>query len=245
MPPTAGGDGATARAVVCDCARAALTAAARVRLRLVAARSRRTLSAPAQQRRAAFAMAGRRRFPTVLPWPTAVLRNTRPCRCGRSLSSAPLGATAAPLPRDLRAPMATEYLPTEVEAAWYDWWEERGLFKPESAGRGRPGPERRTFAMVLPPPNVTGALHIGHALTVSIQDVLARWRRMHGDAVIWIPGLDHAGIATQTVVEKKLSKERGLTRHDLGREAFVDEVWAWHGACGRLANRCTAGLMLP
>ena len=206
--------------------------------------SRSPLAAPAQ-RRAAVAMAGRRRLPTILSWPTALLRYTRPCRCGRSLSSAPLGATPTPLPRDLMAPMATEYLPTEVEAAWYEWWEECGLFKPESAGREGPGLERRTFAMVLPPPNVTGALHIGHALTVSIQDVLARWRRMHGDEVIWIPGLDHAGIATQTVVEKKLAKERGLTRHDLGREAFVDEVWAWHGACDSRAHSRRAVLMLP
>jgi hypothetical protein len=127
--------------------------------------------------------------------------------------------------------MATEYLPTEVEAAWYEWWEERGLFKPEAADvQARAASDRRTFAMVLPPPNVTGALHIGHALTVAIQDVLARWRRMHGDAVVWVPGLDHAGIATQTVVEKRLAKERGLTRHDLGREAFIEEVWAWHRA---------------
>ena len=150
----------------------------------------------------------------------------------RGLSSRP-----ARQPLDPLAPMATEYLPTEVEAGWYDWWEEQGLFKPTAnAALGRDGSERRTFAMVLPPPNVTGALHIGHALTVAIQDVLARWRRMHGDAVVWIPGLDHAGIATQTVVEKKLAKERGLTRHDLGRDAFVDEVWAWHGACGNTSR---------
>ena len=120
-----------------------------------------------------------------------------------------------PLPRDLTEPMAQEYLPLAVEERWYEWWEAEGLFKPKSAAAAKGG---RTFSMVLPPPNVTGALHIGHALTVAIQDVLARWRRMRGDAVVWVPGLDHAGIATQTVVEKRLAKERGLTRHDLGRE---------------------------
>jgi valyl-tRNA synthetase len=171
------------------------------------------------------------------------------CRCGRSASSAPPAkgrnpAPATALPRDLLAPMAGEYLPTEVEAAWYEWWEENGLFNPESRHLGARDSQRRTFTMVLPPPNVTGALHIGHALTVAIQDVLARWRRMHGDAVLWVPGLDHAGIATQTVVEKKLAKERGLTRHDLGREAFVDEVWAWHGACRRRSRACMAPLLL-
>ncbi len=169
------------------------------------------------------------------------------CRCGRSGTSAPPAKSRNPapaLPRDLLEPMAAEYLPTEVEAAWYDWWEENGLFKPESSQRGARDAQGRTFTMVLPPPNVTGALHIGHALTVAIQDVLARWRRMHGDAVLWVPGLDHAGIATQTVVEKKLAKERGLTRHDLGREAFVDEVWAWHGKCRRL-RACPVPLLLP
>jgi len=78
--------------------------------------------------------------------------------------------------------------------------------------------------MMLPPPNVTGTLHIGHALTVAVQDTIARWRRMSGYNVLWLPGVDHAGIATQVVVEKKLKKDRGITRHDLGREAFVAEV---------------------
>ena len=88
--------------------------------------------------------------------------------------------------------------------------------------------DKKTYSMILPPPNITGKLHIGHALTVSIQDVVARWKRMCGYDVLWVPGLDHAGIATQTVVEKILQRDRGQTRHDLGREAFLDEVWAWH-----------------
>jgi valyl-tRNA synthetase len=96
-----------------------------------------------------------------------------------------------------------------------------------------PKPTGIPFTMLLPPPNVTGVLHIGHALTVAVQDTLARWRRMRGDSVQWIPGLDHAGIATQTVVEKRLLRDRGLTRYDLGREAFLDEAWAWNDAHGR------------
>ncbi|KAG0327396.1 hypothetical protein BGZ99_007726 [Dissophora globulifera] len=84
-----------------------------------------------------------------------------------------------------------------------------------------------SFTMITPPPNVTGYLHIGHALTASIQDSLVRWRRMRGESVSWIPGMDHAGISTQTVVEKKLMREKKLTRHDLGREAFVDQIWEW------------------
>lgn len=135
------------------------------------------------------------------------------------------GVARAPhLPRDLRQPMATEYRPADVEAGWYEWWEGRGLFQPAvtppaaashgpasqpsspdassspplAAAAASPSPRQRpVFSMVLPPPNVTGVLHIGHALTVAIQDTLARWRRMHGDAVLWVPGLDHAGIATQ------------------------------------------------
>lgn len=81
--------------------------------------------------------------------------------------------------------------------------------------------------MILPPPNVTGALHLGHALTITIQDALARWHRMQGHDVRWIPGLDHAGIATQTIVEKHLLRETGQTRHDLGRAQFLDRVWKW------------------
>ena len=90
--------------------------------------------------------------------------------------------------------------------------------------------------MVLPPPNVTGSLHIGHCLTVTLQDVLARWKRMQGYQVAWIPGLDHAGIATQFVVEKQLMKEKGVSRHDLGRDAFVEQVWKWKEQYGGTIN---------
>ena len=118
-------------------------------------------------------------------------------------------------------PMAKAYDPKNVEAAWYDWWEKEGYFKP-TMGTSKP-----KFVIVIPPPNVTGALHIGHALTNSIQDTIVRWRRMSGYEALWVPGTDHAGIATQTVVEKKLQREEGITRHDLGREKFLERVFEW------------------
>ena len=117
--------------------------------------------------------------------------------------------------------MAKAYDPRGVEAAWYEWWEKEGFFKPEM------GSNKPKFVIVIPPPNVTGALHIGHALTNSIQDTIVRWRRMGGYEALWVPGTDHAGIATQTVVEKKLQREEGITRHDLGREKFLERVFEW------------------
>ncbi|KAI7900845.1 valyl-tRNA synthetase [Cokeromyces recurvatus] len=114
-----------------------------------------------------------------------------------------------------------------VEEGWYEWWQTQGLFKASSADYSQIKSERRSFTMITPPPNVTGSLHIGHALTFSIQDAIVRWKRMNGYDVQWIPGTDHAGIGTQSVVEKRLMKEKGLTRHDLGREQFVKEIWDW------------------
>ncbi len=108
---------------------------------------------------------------------------------------------------------------TEAERRWYDHWAARGYFRPPEDG---PSP----FVILIPPPNVTGTLHIGHVFDHTIQDVLVRWQRMSGAPTLWLPGTDHAGIATQNVVEKHLAKE-GKTRHDLGREAFVAEVWKW------------------
>jgi valyl-tRNA synthetase len=116
--------------------------------------------------------------------------------------------------------LSKAYDPTEVEARWYPVWEQAGYFRP-SGDASAP-----SYCIVLPPPNVTGSLHLGHALTATIQDVLIRWRRMQGWETLWLPGTDHAGIATQVVVERELQKE-GLTRHDLGREAFVRRVWKW------------------
>ncbi|GIL56694.1 hypothetical protein Vafri_11999 [Volvox africanus] len=123
--------------------------------------------------------------------------------------------------KQVEGAMYKAYHPKMVEAAWYEWWEQCGFFKPDPTSTKPP------FVIVIPPPNVTGALHIGHALTNSIQDTITRWRRMSGFNTLWVPGTDHAGIATQTVVEKKLQREKGVTRHDLGREAFLGEVWQW------------------
>ncbi len=119
--------------------------------------------------------------------------------------------------------MDKHYDPKAIEAKWYPIWENSGFFKP--TGQGEP------WSMVIPPPNVTGILHMGHALNDTIQDVLARWRRMQGRDVLWVPGTDHAGIATQNVVEKALRKE-GKRRQDLGREAFVERVWEWRKQYG-------------
>ncbi|MDD4870992.1 MAG: class I tRNA ligase family protein, partial [Kiritimatiellae bacterium] len=106
--------------------------------------------------------------------------------------------------------METNYDPKQIEAKWYRLWQERKLFHGDSSRGGEP------YCIVIPPPNVTGILHMGHALNNTIQDILVRWRRMQGRNVVWMPGTDHAGIATQNVVEKALRKE-GKSREDLGR----------------------------
>ncbi|KAL3526173.1 hypothetical protein ACH5RR_014545 [Cinchona calisaya] len=122
--------------------------------------------------------------------------------------------------------MAKAYNPSAVERSWYAWWEKSNLFVADASSSKTP------FVIVLPPPNVTGALHIGHALTAAIQDTIIRWRRMSGFNALWVPGMDHAGIATQVVVEKKLKRERNKTRHDFTRQEFVDEVWKWKNEYG-------------
>ncbi|MEW6357481.1 MAG: valine--tRNA ligase [Planctomycetota bacterium] len=116
--------------------------------------------------------------------------------------------------------LSTRYNPKDVEDKWYKFWEDGGFFHSE------PDPGRPMYSIVIPPPNVTGALHMGHALNNAIQDILIRWKRMQGFNAMWMPGTDHAGIATQNVVEKELATKR-LSRHDLGREKFVEEVWRW------------------
>ncbi|XP_041490648.1 valine--tRNA ligase, mitochondrial [Microtus oregoni] len=133
--------------------------------------------------------------------------------------------------KDVSGPPPPAYSPRYVEAAWYQWWAREGFFKPEYQAR-LPHATGETFSMCIPPPNVTGSLHIGHALTVAIQDALVRWHRMRGDCVLWIPGSDHAGIATQAVVEKHLWKEQGVRRHELSREDFLQAVWQWKRAKG-------------
>jgi valyl-tRNA synthetase len=116
--------------------------------------------------------------------------------------------------------LTTAYDPTEVEGRWYSLWEERGYFHAD------PASDRPRFSQVIPPPNVTGVLHMGHALNNGLQDIIARRRRMQGYEVLWMPGTDHAGIATQNVVERQLEAE-GTDRHELGREKFVERVWQW------------------
>ncbi|MFD2079588.1 valine--tRNA ligase [Actinopolymorpha cephalotaxi] len=117
------------------------------------------------------------------------------------------------------------FVPAEVEGTLYERWVERGYFTPSGK------PDATPYSIVIPPPNVTGSLHVGHALDHTIQDVLVRRRRMQGFDALWLPGMDHAGIATQNVVERELAKE-GLSRHDLGREAFVERVWQWKAESG-------------
>jgi valyl-tRNA synthetase len=116
--------------------------------------------------------------------------------------------------------IAKEYLPKEIEKKWLERWEKSGLF------RAAPESGKEPFCVVIPPPNVTGNLHLGHVLVFTLHDIVARWRRMQGYDVLWLPGTDHAGIATQLMVERHLVKE-GLDRNTLGREAFLEQAWDW------------------
>ena len=119
------------------------------------------------------------------------------------------------------ADLPKQYDPQDAQRRWYDFWLEKGYFHADPAGSKPP------YTIVIPPPNVTGALHLGHALNNTLQDILIRWRRMQGYDTLWMPGTDHAGIATQAVVERRLLEEEKKTRHDLGREALVARIWAW------------------
>jgi len=123
--------------------------------------------------------------------------------------------------------MPKAYEPRDVEARWYAFWLEKGVFEASDD----PNDARPTYCLPMPPPNVTGSLHMGHALTCTIEDVLVRYHRMRGFNTLWQPGIDHAGIATQTVVERQLRRE-GLTRHQLGREEFTKRIWAWKNESG-------------
>ncbi|WP_284879816.1 valine--tRNA ligase [Acinetobacter variabilis] len=119
--------------------------------------------------------------------------------------------------------IATTYDPTEIEKKWYQTWEERGYFKPSQKGE--------SFCIMIPPPNVTGSLHMGHGFNNAIMDALTRYNRMSGKNTLWQPGTDHAGIATQMVVERQLGAQ-GVSRHDLGREKFIEKVWEWKEQSG-------------
>jgi valyl-tRNA synthetase len=121
--------------------------------------------------------------------------------------------------------LAKGYEPHDVEKRWYAEWEEKGYFRAAATS------DKKPYSIVIPPPNVTGALHMGHALNNTLQDILCRWKRMQGYNVLWMPGTDHAGIATQNVVERQLASE-GKDRHDLGREEFIERVWKWKAESG-------------
>ncbi|CAM3873267.1 valine--tRNA ligase [Vreelandella rituensis] len=126
--------------------------------------------------------------------------------------------------------MEKTYQPEQIETRWYERWEADGRFAP--SGEGEP------FSIMIPPPNVTGSLHMGHAFQDTIMDTLTRWKRMQGHNTLWQVGTDHAGIATQMLVERKVAVEEGKTRHDLGREAFIDKVWEWkHESGGHITRQ--------
>ncbi len=126
------------------------------------------------------------------------------------------------MPQPLQdATLARHYDHLAAQQRWYPFWEQHGYFHSE------PDPARKPFAIVIPPPNVTGALHLGHALNNTLQDVIVRFHRMKGDNTLWVPGTDHAGIATQAVVERRLLEEENVTRHDLGRKRLVERIWQW------------------
>ncbi|HUU03886.1 MAG TPA: valine--tRNA ligase [Myxococcota bacterium] len=131
--------------------------------------------------------------------------------------------------------LSTHYHPAEVEARWAGEWIAKGCFEVHE------GDSRPAFSIVIPPPNITGTLHMGHALTLTIQDVIVRYKRMSGFNCLWLPGTDHAGIATQMVVERALAKE-GLNRHDIGRQAFIEKVWEWKQRHGNRISEQTKAM---
>jgi valyl-tRNA synthetase len=120
----------------------------------------------------------------------------------------------------IRDEMPKAYEPGEVERKWYKFWLEKDYFRPGI------DPAKKPFVIIMPPPNVTGELHVGHALTATMEDIMVRWHRMMGEPTLWLPGVDHAGIASQVVVEQLLARE-GLTRHELGRDKFLERMWQW------------------
>ena len=121
----------------------------------------------------------------------------------------------------MKKELPKQYDPKQVENQIYEMWMENGCFKAEV------DPDKTPYSIVMPPPNVTGQLHMGHALDSTLQDILTRYKRMQGYSALWLPGTDHAGIATQIKVEEELRTKEGLTRYDLGREKFLERVWAW------------------
>ncbi len=126
------------------------------------------------------------------------------------------------------------YNPKDVEEKIYEFWEKSEYFTPEAIKHHTGSPNsNKTFCITVPPPNITGSLHMGHALNATIQDILIRKKRMEGYKTLWLPGTDHAGIATQNVVEKDLKKQ-GVSRHDLGKEKFLEKIWEWKEKYGHI-----------
>ena len=121
--------------------------------------------------------------------------------------------------------MDKTYDPHAIEQRWYQTWESKGWFAPDNSAEGQP------YCIMIPPPNVTGSLHMGHGFNNTVMDTLVRFNRMRGRPTLWQPGTDHAGIATQMVVERQLEVD-GKTRHDLGRDAFIDRIWEWKEESG-------------
>jgi len=152
-----------------------------------------------------------------------------------SMSAAPSPAKVSDAHVDLPVPdcvtqgdeMAPQYNPSAVEQPLYKWWESSGFFKPSVYKKG----EKKSYVLPMPPPNVTGGLHMGHAMFVALQDILARYHRMKGEPTLWLPGTDHAGIATQLLVERSLNAQ-GINRYDMGRDKFLEKVWEWKGEKG-------------
>ena len=134
-------------------------------------------------------------------------------------------ARTAPAPCPSPTDLPKNFDPTASERALYEWWESSGFFAPDETS------DKEPFVVSMPPPNVTGALHMGHGMFVTLQDIMARFQRMRGRPTLWLPGTDHAGIATQLLVERKLAEE-GVSKHDLGREAFEERVWEWKAEYG-------------
>ena len=129
--------------------------------------------------------------------------------------------------------LAKTYNPKEFEDRIYEMWEEKGAFNADV------DPDRKPFTIVMPPPNITGQLHMGHALDQTLQDILTRWKRMQGYSALWLPGSDHASIATEVKVVEKLRNEKGIDKHDLTRDEFLGYAWDWKREYGgRITRQC-------
>lgn len=151
-------------------------------------------------------------FPYVIVWPSSLLMT----------NETPNHTDLEPLD----SPYNKAYIPAVVESGWDSWWTKQGFFEPQFTQSGDNMPAG-SFVITIPPPNVTGALHCGHALGTALQDLLIRWHRMRGFTTLYLPGCDHASISTQTVVEKMLWKKERLTRYDLGRDKFLQKALEW------------------